>query len=150
MVSFKIFLKEAEKNASFTHAAGAILYDTSTKKLGLAKRSKVGDYEGYWTCLGGKIEKGESILEGMIRELEEEAGIHTSEKQFILIDNGIPKDNFRYHTYWCIFKETPKIHLNDEHTEFRWFEYPDFPGPLHPGLVDTLCRTLYMKKVQDL
>ncbi|KNC99035.1 uncharacterized protein SPPG_05985 [Spizellomyces punctatus DAOM BR117] len=43
--------------------------------LGMKKR---GFGAGYWNGFGGKVEKGETILEGAVRELEEEAGIRVS------------------------------------------------------------------------
>ncbi|ORX93781.1 hypothetical protein K493DRAFT_284398 [Basidiobolus meristosporus CBS 931.73] len=43
--------------------------------LGMKKR---GFGKGRWNGFGGKVEKGETIDEGALRELEEEAGITTS------------------------------------------------------------------------
>ena len=44
--------------------------------LGLKKR---GLGEGKWNGFGGKVEPGETIVEGAIRELKEECGLHATD-----------------------------------------------------------------------
>jgi ADP-ribose pyrophosphatase YjhB (NUDIX family) len=41
----------------------------------LLAMKKIGFCEGYWNGYGGKVEKGESIEQAMIRELWEESGV---------------------------------------------------------------------------
>ncbi|MCK5490435.1 MAG: NUDIX domain-containing protein, partial [Candidatus Pacebacteria bacterium] len=49
-----------------------IIYQYPKILLGMKKR---GHGEGKWNGFGGKVEKGETIEEGAIREMEEESGI---------------------------------------------------------------------------
>lgn len=46
--------------------------ETSKILLGYKKR---GFGQGWWNGFGGKVEKGETILEGALRELKEESGL---------------------------------------------------------------------------
>ena len=41
----------------------------------LSKRSSNCSFTGYYQCPGGKIEYGEDIKEGLLRELKEETGL---------------------------------------------------------------------------
>lgn len=93
---------------------------------------------GKWCLPGGKLEAGESRLEGAKRELHEEAGIElipADLSHFITfyLDKGDHKYDFA--VYACHFKERPplKIHLR-EHTEGRWVTHDEAQElPLIPG-----------------
>ncbi|MFA6285288.1 MAG: NUDIX domain-containing protein [Parcubacteria group bacterium] len=49
-----------------------VVYQNPKVLLGMKKR---GFGEGRWNGFGGKLEKGETIEEGLIREFQEECGI---------------------------------------------------------------------------
>lgn len=59
----------------------------------LIKKAR-GPYTGTFDLPGGKLEHGESIVDGLSRELREEIGIDT--KDFSLIDNYTWKVDFDY------------------------------------------------------
>lgn len=60
--------------ANVTHAAVAILIQPDGQVL-LGKRPEGKPWAGWWEFPGGKIEAGESPLQGLQRELEEELGV---------------------------------------------------------------------------
>jgi 8-oxo-dGTP diphosphatase len=93
--------------------------------------------KNYWGSGGGHLEIGESIRDGALRELREEAG-----EQLIV-------DNARFLGVMNFTEMNPKHHVDisfvadwvsgdpvnnapDETTDWRWFELGDLPAPLFP------------------
>ena len=79
---------------------------------------------GAWTYVAGKIEAGETAVQAVIRETEEETGLTIKTlysadlfEQFYEIDNN---------SIWIapvfvgFVAEDSEVTLNDEHTEHRW------------------------------
>jgi len=62
--------------ADITVAVGAVIRD-DTGRILLVKHvpERNGYWQGKWICPGGKLELGESIEEGTIREVKEETGL---------------------------------------------------------------------------
>ena len=69
----------------------AIVYLWFGKKIMLCKR-KTGIYSGMYGCAGGKIEDGEDILDGLVRETKEETNFFIYKYVLNLIDCYIIKD----------------------------------------------------------
>ena len=59
-------------------AAAVMLRDDGREFL-LAQRPAGKVYAGYWEFPGGKVEAGESVRDALIRELQEELGIHVTQ-----------------------------------------------------------------------
>ncbi len=61
-------------------AVKAVVFDRKRKKFLLIKRSEREEiHEGLWDIPGGKIETGETLWEGLVREIYEETGIKLDE-----------------------------------------------------------------------
>jgi ADP-ribose pyrophosphatase YjhB (NUDIX family) len=62
--------------ADITVAVGAVIRDDAGRVL-LVKHvpERNGYWQGKWICPGGKLELGESIEEGIVREVREETGL---------------------------------------------------------------------------
>lgn len=110
------------------------LYDPTTKKFLLLKANKPtgkGDpkkYEAFWKTYfpwdipGGRIENDETVLDGFMRDVEEEIGgavqftlqdiVHTEHMEYI--------DGPVYATFSLGFYEGGEIVLSDEHSEYQW------------------------------
>ena len=56
-------------------------------KILTTKRPVGKPFFNYWEFPGGKLEKGESFYDAIIRELEEELGIKVKSKDLSIIDN---------------------------------------------------------------
>ena len=55
-------------------------------KVLIAKRKNTKTYDGYWAFPGGKVEKKETILDAVNRELYEETGLYISHNNLELVD----------------------------------------------------------------
>jgi 8-oxo-dGTP diphosphatase len=64
----------AERGKSRIAVAAGVLLDHEGRAL-VTRRPAGGDQAGWWEFPGGKIETGETPLQGLIRELDEELGI---------------------------------------------------------------------------
>jgi len=61
-------------------------------KVLLCKRNATGSYPGMWSIPGGKVEKGESTLDGVRREFFEETAINISNEELNFV-GLIPRHN---------------------------------------------------------
>lgn len=119
--------------------AGILFYAIKTRRFLLVKRSDEGDWSGTWACLGGGVERGESINEGALREAFEEGGFEGDVELIPLHISTQPR--FIYHNLLGIVDEEFDPVLNDEHTEYLWTTHDQFPKPLHPNFAAALAST---------
>ena len=84
--------KEATKAAKMPteHLAGAVVYARHEGETYLAF---VHDIFGHWTISKGKIEEGEDIKQGAIREIKEEMGLDISIMQELGVNEYIANDS---------------------------------------------------------
>lgn len=128
-------------------SAGVFFYSSSTKRyLYLLRADK---QNPTWSIPGGKIEKNETLLEGVERECQEEMGYYDPGMKLIPIQKFI-NGNFTYHTFFCEVKEEFIPVLNDEHLGYAWVGDNLYPKPLHPGLFSTVNIDIVIEKLQSL
>ena len=85
-------------------------------RVGVLKRN---DYKEYYTFPGGGLEEGETLEEGVIREIKEELNINISIDSYITtIEHDYPSFHLIMHVYRCIIINGD-ISLN-EHTDSIW------------------------------
>ncbi len=93
--------------------------------LGLAKRGKG---EGKWNGFGGKVEEGETIEQGAIRETKEECNIQVlSLEKFGIIDFILPGEEqiWQVHIFKALgFSGEP---IETEEMKPRWFSISEIP-----------------------
>ena len=81
-------------------------------------------FNGLWEFPGGKIEKNESHIEALIREIKEELNIKINVENFITtINYQYPDFYLVMHVYKCKYL-SGKIDLN-VHSEIRWITKND-------------------------
>ena len=102
-----------------------------------------------WGIPGGKIEQGETLFEGIIRECEEEIGYFPNSAKLIPIQKFI-NHSFTYHTFYCKVEEEFIPRLNDEHCGYAWVTEGQYPKPLHPGLFSTVNFDIVKIKLKAL
>ena len=129
---------------------GALIYCAKTNRYLFLLR-KSGRYPNTWGLVGGKIENGETVFDGLKREIQEELGGEIQGAKIVPIetytsDNG----QFIYQTYLIKVEEEFVPELNDEHKGFCWVELADYPKPLHPGVFRTIRFQANQDKIKIL
>jgi len=104
---------------------------------------------GNWGIPGGKIEKDESLFEGIERECMEEVGFFPSDAKLVPIQKFV-NNTFTYHTFFCVLREEFIPILNEEHSGYCWIDPEHYPKPLHPGLFNTINFDVVQKKLKSL
>ena len=129
---------------------GTIFFSTSTKRYLFLLRNK--DSHGdTWAFVGGKVESGESPIEGLTREIEEEVGFLPNIKKNIPIEKFTNKNKqFEYHTFISVVEEEFIPKLNKEHKGYAWVSIEGWPKPLHPGVFSTFKIEEIMGKIKTV
>jgi 8-oxo-dGTP pyrophosphatase MutT (NUDIX family) len=133
-----------------TEGVGALVYSKSTNRYLFLLRNK-NRKAGQWGIVGGKIDPGETVIHGLVREIQEEIGVDYSKKKFIPLET-FTADNqkFVYYTFLVTVDEEFVPKLNGEHRGYCWVELQDYPRPLHPGLWRSFNFDIIRKKIKTL
>jgi len=131
-LKFHLFHRKEEKLLKILHkklpvvvAGGGKVYNEANKIL-FIKRN------GFWDLPKGKMEKGESIEETSVREVEEETG-----------GKNIKITRFLMKTYH-VYKRNGKFKLKLTY----WFEMKtDFIGPLYPQIEESITKVKWKSPV---
>lgn len=85
--------------------------------------------EPYWDLPGGRIKRGDTIEQTLLREVEEETGIKELEN---IKEAGIVLSNIRIPVgdsdvglilgiYDCQIRENTAVKISEEHTSYNWY-----------------------------
>jgi 8-oxo-dGTP pyrophosphatase MutT (NUDIX family) len=129
-------------------SAGVFFYSNLTNRFLYLLRTDSKN-PSTWGIPGGKIEQGETLFEGIIRECEEEIGYFPINAKLIPIQKFI-NHSFTYHTFYCKVEEEFIPRLNDEHCGYAWVVEGQYPKPLHPGLFSTVHFDTVKAKLKAL
>jgi 8-oxo-dGTP diphosphatase len=135
---------------TFTEGVGALIYAKSTNRYLFLLRNK-SRHAGSWGIVGGKIETNETVIQGLVREIQEEIGVDYTNHKFIPLET-FTADNrkFVYYTFLVSTVEEFVPTLNGEHRGYCWVELNDHPRPLHPGLWRSFNFDIVKKKIKTL
>lgn len=90
--------------------------------------------EGTWTIPGGKLDFGESLEAGVVREVKEETNIDVNEEdlEFVSLSNDMVETaHFVTVGFLCAkWKGEPEVMEPDEITEWGWFDIENLPEPM--------------------
>lgn len=131
-------------------SAGALIYCRTTHRYLFLLRN--GDrHDGTWGLVGGKIEKNETVVEGLNREIAEELSGVIKDAKLIPIEKFTSDSgHFEYHTFQITVDEEFVPILNQEHRGYCWVELKDHPKPLHPGVWRTFKFSSVIDKIKTL
>lgn len=91
--------------------------------------------EGTWTMPGGKLEFHDTLIDGAIREVEEEIGVRLDKKELEVLniqDNIVPDNHYVTVGFICRnFTEEPKVMEPEEITEWKWYNLNNLPERIY-------------------
>jgi len=135
-------------NYSMNQSAGVFFYSSNTQRYLFLLRTD-NKNPGNWGIPGGKIEEGETLFDGMIRECQEELGYFPTNPKLIPIQK-FNNNTFTYHTFFCEVADEFVPILNEEHCGYAWVGDNQYPKPLHPGLFSTVNFDVVQDKLKTL
>jgi 8-oxo-dGTP diphosphatase len=132
------------------NAVGVWFYAIDTQRYLYLLRNDA-RHPNYWGLPGGKIEDGETLIQGIERECQEELGYMPDYIQLAPLEKFTTPDlKFSYHTFFCsLHKEFQPI-LNDEHVGWAWINSGTWPKPMHPGLWSTVNFDAVKSKIETM
>ena len=128
-------------------SAGALVYSTKTGRYLFLLRNG-SSYDSNWGLVGGKLEPGETIYQGLHREIKEEIGMCDVTKLIPLEQFTSENNRFIYHTFLAVVCDEFIPTLNDEHKGYCWVRLEDYPKPLHPGVWKTFNFDVVLEKIK--
>ncbi len=78
-----------------------------------------------WQLPGGKIDKNETPLQAIQREVHEETGLYFPQEKFMFLDTVYARYegeyDFTYHMFKVVLSEKPEVILSpNEHQKYNW------------------------------
>jgi 8-oxo-dGTP pyrophosphatase MutT (NUDIX family) len=134
--------------SSVITAVGVWFYAVDTHRYLYLMRSDP-KHPGSWGLPGGRVESGETLLDAMRRECQEELGMIPDYMRLIPLEKFTTIDSgFEYHTFFCTITKEFQPVLNDEHLGYAWVNSGTWPRPMHPGLWSTVNFDAVRSKIE--
>ena len=128
---------------------GALIYCKTTGRYLFLLRDKT-TYSNCWGLCGGKMEPGESMYTGLMREITEEIGGCPVLRLIPLDQFTSVNGRFIFHTMMAVVEREFVPALNAEHRGYCWVRLEDRPTPLHPGIYNTLNSKAIIEKIRTV
>lgn len=128
---------------------GAIIVSEASGKVMTVLRSPRESYPNTWTFAGGRVEEGESEIDGLSRELEEELQLTKIKKIIPLHRYQSRNKDFIYDTFVVLVSKEFIPELNWENAGYAWTDIDNLPGPLHPKTRQMISSSRLIKKFKN-
>ena len=129
---------------------GALIFCSKTNRYLFLLRTKH-RMANHWGIVGGKIEASETVIQGLVREIQEEIGQPPEIIKTIPLETFVSNDKvFNFHTYLCVVENEFIPILSDEHIAWAWCSIDFSPKPLHQGLKNSFSNKIMRTKLQTI
>jgi len=131
-------------------AVGVWFYAANTQRYLYLMRNDP-KHPGAWGLPGGRSEAGETLIDAITRECQEELGHMPNYSRLIPLEKFTTADSgFEYHTFFCIVESEFQPRLNHEHLGYAWLDSGTWPKPMHPGLWSTVNFEAIQNKISTI
>ena len=149
----KANIEQAIGNSLSNSSVGAIFFSKNTGRILFLLRAG-NKFENTWAFVGGRVERNETRIQALFREISEEIGECPEYTKIIPLDQFTNKNKkFEYHTFVIIVEDEFLPKLNNEHKGYAWTDIATLPKPLHPGVFSTFKTDEIadkLKTIEDL
>lgn len=132
--------------------AGCIFLALDTNRILLNHRSDEVEQPNTWGVWGGAIDSGEKPIDAARREVQEEAGVSATDIVPLYIFHD-KKSGFKYYNFLVLvdneFTPSPNPDSEWETQGWDWFEFGQWPKPLHFGVVGILNDANSVRVIQS-
>jgi len=93
-----------------------------------------------WDFPGGKLDAGETLEEGVIRELKEETNFDIKPIKIIMeCDHGEGEGKYHFN-FWSVEVLSDELKLSYEHTDFKWATKEEILALPHVSHIDQFLK----------
>jgi ADP-ribose pyrophosphatase YjhB (NUDIX family) len=146
--------EEIQRISRFGLGTFAYIFNRDFSKLLMVRRNeeKRQKYGFEWGLVGGKMEPGESIIEGAIREIKEEVGVEFDGKELKFLffrEMLIPERAFtgiQFYFAASIDESTPIV-IDDESDGYGWFSVNALPESIKESK-ENIAEAMILAKAQ--
>lgn len=124
------------------HIVVEIYVVTKNNRVLVTQRHQDKSYPLKWENTGGSILKGETSIQGAIRELYEETGIKVKENQIQFAYKEVGKHHQLYHCFVALVDDDVEIKLQDGETvAYKFLPYDKF--------MDFISTDVFVDKIRE-
>ena len=118
---------------------GGVVVKSEGQVLLVRRAENAGKYPNFWAVPMGHVEKGEKMIQGAHREFKEETMLDIDINSLVYLDTlKDSKYNRIVGLYMIELLNQPKPKLDDEHSEWGYYDVNSLPRPIEDNLRITL------------